>query len=88
MASLLNEEEKMSERNNSIRGVVMTRWKTAGQPAWSKKKTLAVCVRVDQELESIGLQAAPQFRKAIKNQDQEYQDYWVFGCHFPWLNPR
>lgn len=79
-----NKQQKcQGERDNSVKGRVISAWKQANKPNWNIEQTLKVCVRIDSEFEEAGLQPAPRFRDAVK-----YLVNWVQGCHFPWLNPR
>jgi len=73
----------MGERDNSVRGRVIKKWKKNGKPDWSMERTLIGCIKTDSEFEEDRIQTAPQFRKHRK-----YLVNWVQGCHFPWLNPR
>ena len=52
------------------------------------QKTIAACIDADADLEREGLDPAPEFRKAVKSNDERYICTWVLGCHFKWLNPR
>lgn len=78
----------MGERKDSVRGRVILAWKSASKPNWDIEKTIAVCKEVDSEFEREGPCPAPAFRRAIKSDDRSYIKVWVYGCHYPWLNPR
>lgn len=78
----------MGIRRDSVRGRVILTRKDSTDKEWDVRKTLAVCMEVDGELEREGLEPAPQFRSAVKSHDQNYLIRWVWGCHFPWLNAR
>lgn len=78
----------IARRNNSIRGCVIDKRNSLGHPNWTSKKTLAICIKVDNELKKAGHNPAPKFREAIRLNDRKYLANWVLGCHFPWLNPR
>jgi len=78
----------MGERKDSIRGRVISTWKSAGKPDWSMQKTQSVCIKIDGEFEDARFCPAPRFRDAIKSNKGPYLRNWVGGCHFPWINPR
>lgn len=78
----------MGKRKDSIRGRVISAWESADKPDWSIQKTKEECIIANNKSEEAGLCPAPQFRKAIKSQDNQYIRNWVGGCHFPWINPR
>lgn len=74
--------------NPRLRREVIERWEKAGKPLWDIEKTTSVCLKVNYDYEKQGLNPTPNFRNAIDNDDKNYISQWVFGCHFPWLNPR
>jgi len=78
----------MAKRKNSVRGMVIAKWQTVGEPNWDIHQTLKICVEVDSKLKAAGFGPAPKLRKAIKDSDEKYLMTWTFGCHFEWLNPR
>ena len=78
----------MSYRKKSPRGLVIGRWENAGEPAWDIHETIRQCRLVDERLETERLNPAPRFREERQNGNEKYVMQWVYGCHFPWLNPR
>ena len=78
----------MGRRRHSVRGRVISAWEKCGKPNWDARRTLAICIQVDGELEAESYEPAPRFREAIKLRDQKYLRKWAQCCHFPWWNPR
>jgi hypothetical protein len=75
-------------RSNSIRGAVSGKWGQGGRPNWDINATIRACEEQDEMFRQTGKNPAPRFREALDKVDQTYIRTWVYGCHFPWLNPR
>jgi hypothetical protein len=74
--------------HDSLRGRVKERWKKEDCPQWNWEHTQRVCIEEDHRLAEEERNPAPQFRKYATRGDESNIRRWVFGCHFPWLNPR
>jgi hypothetical protein len=75
-------------RGDSLRGAVAHRWEEEGRPNWDIDGTIRVCEEEDEVFRQAGENPAPRFREARNREDITYVRTWVYGCHFPWLNPR
>jgi hypothetical protein len=78
----------MVKRRVSLLGLVISKWEEAGRPRWDLARTMRETEMADEQLESQGSDPAPAFRAKRRAGDHAYEQKWVWGCHFPWLNPR
>ncbi|MGH2796140.1 MAG: protein NO VEIN domain-containing protein [Thermoleophilaceae bacterium] len=70
---------------DSVRGMVIAAWQTAGSPEWDLDRTIAAAEEADDALEQQELDPAPTFRSHRRRGDHAAVKGWVQGCRFPWL---
>ena len=70
------------EKPRTLRGRVIAEWKKAGKPNWSPRELLGMCLLVDLEFSSEGLNPAEKFRHAVKSKDYGYLITWAQGLKF------
>ncbi len=87
-SSLIPASSHGKSRVNTLRGSVIDKWNSSGRPNWDIEATSAACIEVDKQFEHLGQNPAPKFREARLRNDEYYMRTYVFGCHYPWLNPR
>lgn len=75
-------------RQDSLRGAVTRRWEREGSPNWDIDGTIRICVEEDEVFRQAGRNPAPAFREEREKGNKAYVRVYVYGCHFPWLNPR
>ena len=72
----------------TLRGRVVSRWRSGGSGNWDYERTRLECLKADACLRSRGENPAPRFREEIERHNEPYIRQWIMGCHFEWLNPR
>jgi plasmid maintenance system antidote protein VapI len=78
----LRAERMKKEKPESFRGRVIAEWKKAGKPNWSSRELLAICLLVDFELRTEGLNPAEVFRKHVENRNYSKAMTWAQGLKF------
>jgi hypothetical protein len=73
---------------DSVRGMVVAAWESAGRPQWDLDRTIAATEEADDALDQQELDPAPTFRLHRRLGDRAAVKGWVQGCKFPWLASR
>jgi hypothetical protein len=73
---------------DSVRGMVIAAWQSAGSPTWDLDRTVAATEEADDALDQQGLDPAPTFRSHRRGGGRAAVEKWVRGCRFPWLTAR
>ncbi len=67
------------KKSNSLRGRVKQEWEKAGKPKWTPRELLGICLLIDLEFSTEGLNPAEKFHTAIVNKDYNYLITWAQG---------
>lgn len=78
----LKDEKMKRAKPKSFRGRVIAEWGKAGRPNWSSRELLAICLLVDFELRTEGLNPAEVFRKYVENNNYSKAMTWAQGLKF------
>lgn len=78
----LRAERMKKEKPESFRGRVIAEWIKAGKPNWNSRELLAICLLVDFELRTEGLNPAEVFRKYVENRNYSKAMTWAHGLKF------
>ena len=71
-----------TEKPKSFRGRIIAEWENVGKPNWSPKELLGMCLLVDFELRTEGLNPAEVFRKYVENGNYSKATMWAQGLKF------
>ena len=78
----LRDKKMKKEKPESFRGRAIAEWEKAGKPNWSSRELLAICLLVDFELRTEGLNPAKVFRKYVENSNYSRAMTWAQGLKF------
>ena len=68
----------------NLRGCIIEKWKDDGSPkSVQYNQVLKWAIECDSDLESRGLNPAKEFRKHLKNRDDNYLKSYLQGDRFP-----
>jgi hypothetical protein len=67
---------------SSFTGRVKQEWEKAGEPNWTSRELLAICLLIDLGFSIEGLNPAQKFRQAIEVKDLSYLMQWSGGLKF------
>ena len=71
-----------TEKPKSFRGRIIAEWENIGKPNWSPKELLGMCLLVDFELRTEGLNPAEVFRKYVETGNYSKAMMWAQGLKF------
>jgi hypothetical protein len=74
--------KEVKMKSKKFRGRIIAEWEQAGKPKWCPRELLGICLLIDLEFAIEGLNPAPKFRSAIKENNFSYLMNWAQGLKF------